>query len=510
MKPEKNDTNNDLDLKYLNAILHRITKINNVPSLSVCKDIITPTIVGESFEIKDGIYCKIKSCRIDALNNLEHFKAELYSSVYNSSQIISYIKTLVIEQENDKTNDIMSELYVFTVEENNEPRYNPRDINNLYEEATSKNKEKEEEKNKELSRLKSEIASARPELQFKTNVFVSNRRQENVKGEVASSIFSKLNFFVNNKKWYSEKGIPYHFTCMMTGQPGLGKTSCVKAVANITKRHLFIVNCGQIKTSKQFNNLFTKESVKIKTETGDTIVKIPIENRIYVLEELDILGEMLWDRRVSKYKNIDGGLSLDDFLNVFDGNIESPGRLIFLTSNYPEKLDKALTRGGRVDIMAKFIPLSNKDIIEYIKFFYDKEPSEELAKSIINRREDWDITYADICQILFSEPEDLLKSLLDKNKEKQEDFLKIKDAEKIKESSYIEQQIIDNLTCRNEIYTKPIVSNVPLTDDQTLQKFPSSDENLNIKNVYLPQKFKPDEKLYSIPVESVSWKPNNS
>ena len=107
-KPEKNDTNDDLDLKYLNAILHRITKINNVPSLSVCKDVITPTNIGESFEIKDGIYCKIKKCRIDSSNNLQNFKAELYSSICNSSQIISYIKTLVIEQENDKTNDIMS------------------------------------------------------------------------------------------------------------------------------------------------------------------------------------------------------------------------------------------------------------------------------------------------------------------------------------------------------------------------------------------------------------------
>lgn len=424
VRPEKNDISNNLDLKYLNAILHRITKINNIPSLSVCKDVITPTNVGESFEIKDGIYCKIKEYKINLENNLEKFKAEIYSSVCNSSQIISYIKALVVEQENDKTNDIMSELYVFTVEESNEMRYNP-DINNMYRSAI-RDEPVSINIDDELSKIKAKIASAPPNLEFKTNIFVSNRRQENVKGEVASSIFTKLNFFTSNKKWYSEKGIPYHFTCMLSGLPGMGKTSTVKAVANITKRHLFIVNCGEIKTSKQFNNLFTKEDVKIKTESGVIVVKIPIEKRIYVLEELDILGEMLWDRSVSKYKHIEGGLSLDDFLNVFDGNIESPGRIIFLTSNYPEKLDRALTRGGRVDIIAKFKPLGSLDIIEYIKFFHSTVPSDEIVKSINEQNIKWNITYADLCQVLFSNPGDLTKSLLDKNDEKQEYFLKTK------------------------------------------------------------------------------------
>lgn len=38
-------------------------------------------------------------------------------------------------------------------------------------------------------------------------------------------------------------------------------------------------------------------------------------------------------------------------LNVLDGVVDSPGRIVIMTTNFPDALDAALIRPGRVDKM---------------------------------------------------------------------------------------------------------------------------------------------------------------
>merc|ERR1719410_800686 len=42
-------------------------------------------------------------------------------------------------------------------------------------------------------------------------------------------------------------------------------------------------------------------------------------------------------------------LNLSGLLNVLDGVVDTPGRILIMTSNHPEKLDPALIRPGRID-----------------------------------------------------------------------------------------------------------------------------------------------------------------
>lgn len=42
-------------------------------------------------------------------------------------------------------------------------------------------------------------------------------------------------------------------------------------------------------------------------------------------------------------------LDLSGLLNVLDGIVDTPGRIVIMTTNHPEKLDKALIRPGRID-----------------------------------------------------------------------------------------------------------------------------------------------------------------
>ena len=43
-------------------------------------------------------------------------------------------------------------------------------------------------------------------------------------------------------------------------------------------------------------------------------------------------------------------------LEVLDGMMERDGRMLIITTNYPEKLDEALIRPGRIDLKVKFGP----------------------------------------------------------------------------------------------------------------------------------------------------------
>jgi len=45
----------------------------------------------------------------------------------------------------------------------------------------------------------------------------------------------------------------------------------------------------------------------------------------------------------------------DDILNAWDGIIETPGRILIISSNHYEKLDPALVRPGRIDITLELL-----------------------------------------------------------------------------------------------------------------------------------------------------------
>src|SRR5271168_1416440 len=55
--------------------------------------------------------------------------------------------------------------------------------------------------------------------------------------------------------------------------------------------------------------------------------------------------------RLSVIPSFQSSITLSGFLNALDGVVASEERIIFMTTNHPEKLDPALIRPGRVDVM---------------------------------------------------------------------------------------------------------------------------------------------------------------
>jgi len=266
-------------------------------------------------------------------------------------------------------------------------------------------------------------------LNFTKSIFRTNRTFNTVFFENKDKYIKNLDFFLHNPDWYSRKGIPYHYGILLHGHPGCGKTSIIKATLEHTKRHAFVIPLNRVKTCGELNNIFFKSDVNH--------MNIPIEKRIYIFEDIDCICDIIKDRDIVHDKELssikiekkkydlnhllfnlkdkdkdktkhDDELNLSFLLNIFDGILETPGRIIILTSNYPDKIDKALLRPGRIDINIELKKASSIIMNEILQSFYDDHVNVEF--------EDYQLTPAkvmNICQNNIFDRNNAIKEILE-------------------------------------------------------------------------------------------------
>ena len=66
-------------------------------------------------------------------------------------------------------------------------------------------------------------------------------------------------------------------------------------------------------------------------------------------------------------------------LNVLDGVVDSPNRIVIMTTNHPEKLDPALIRPGRIDVVTH---IGSVDAEQLRRLFLNFYPQVEVADSL--------------------------------------------------------------------------------------------------------------------------------
>ena len=278
---------------------------------------------------------------------------------------------------------------------------------------------------------------------FTMKQFNTNRTFKNVIGPESRLIEKRVNFFMNNKQWYSENGIPYTFGLMLYGLPGCGKTSIIKALSGVTRRHIINIKLHKYVTKTQMENLFFNETINVVQNGRNETVIIPIDQRIYLFEDLDADDtDILLDRSETpayekdekftplslnqtqsenscgfkdfKYQSREEKekeefsnekLTLSCLLNLLDGVLEAPGRIVVMTTNYIEKLDGALIRPGRIDLICEFKKCTNQSIIEFIEMFYDVELNDDSKNEILMLNE-YKITPAEMTKLMFENFED--------------------------------------------------------------------------------------------------------
>jgi len=257
--------------------------------------------------------------------------------------------------------------------------------------------------------------------------FYTTRTFDNVFFEQRQRVKNHVNFFLNRRDWYENKGIPYTLGFLFHGEPGTGKTSSVKAIANTARRHIINIQLSEIKSKAQLRHLFFNEEIHVHNGTTIERYTIPVHERLYVIEDIDAMGDSLlrreWKKPTSSVQetpkrtgdawldtvddDVKEPIDLSFLLNLLDGTLESSGRILAISSNFPERIDRALIRPGRIDMIIHFKKCNTEILNEMLLSFYDKE-----VKGLIC--EDYKWSPAEVNQILFrnfEKPEDAVREL---------------------------------------------------------------------------------------------------
>ncbi len=199
------------------------------------------------------------------------------------------------------------------------------------------------------------------------------RKMETIvlKNNLKNKVKKDLDLFLNSEDWYKERDIPYYRGYLFYGEPGTGKTSMIKAMSLYAKRHIHYLMLSEIQSD---------------TELIELLKKVDYKTTILVIEDIDAMTNIVKSRTIAdkedssdednknktSEKKKENTLTLSGLLNVLDGVFVSHGRILIMTSNHPEQLDKALLRPGRCDCKYIFDNCNKEQIKELYYLFFNE------------------------------------------------------------------------------------------------------------------------------------------
>ncbi|RCV09152.1 hypothetical protein SETIT_2G003800v2 [Setaria italica] len=156
-------------------------------------------------------------------------------------------------------------------------------------------------------------------------------------------IMEDLDSFRGNKDYYCRIGKPWKRGYLLYGPPGTGKSTMIAAMANYLNYDIYDIELTSLSNNSELRDLVTNMTSK----------------SIIVIEDIDCCFDDFNSQRTeNKSQSISSGyekkerVTMSGLLNFIDGvwSTLSGERIIVLTTNFPEKLDPALIRRGRMDM----------------------------------------------------------------------------------------------------------------------------------------------------------------
>jgi chaperone BCS1 len=173
----------------------------------------------------------------------------------------------------------------------------------------------------------------------------------------------------HTRQWYANHGIPYRRGYLFSGPPGTGKTSLASAIAGVFGLDIYVLSLlDPTMTESHFTRLFSEVPARC----------------VVLLEDVDAAGlnrddsEGATSRSPSKTANT--SVSLSGLLNAIDGVSSHEGRILIMTTNAPQQLDRALIRPGRVDIHVRFELPSQEELRDlFLSLYSDMYQNPEFS-----------------------------------------------------------------------------------------------------------------------------------
>ncbi|PKS11797.1 hypothetical protein jhhlp_001090 [Lomentospora prolificans] len=153
---------------------------------------------------------------------------------------------------------------------------------------------------------------------------------------VKERIVGDVEDFLQRQQWYVDRGIPYRRGYLLYGPPGTGKSSFIQALA------------GELNYSVAMINL--SEMGMTDDKLAYLLTKLP-KRSILLLEDADAAFVNRRQRDADGYSG--ATVTFSGLLNALDGVAAGEERIAFLTTNHIDRLDPALKRPGRVDVMER-------------------------------------------------------------------------------------------------------------------------------------------------------------
>ena len=202
-------------------------------------------------------------------------------------------------------------------------------------------------------------------------------------------VLSDMNEYLHpaTPRWYANRGIPYRRGYLFAGPPGTGKSSLAWAIAGIFGLDIYCISLVEPTLTEEdlgimFTSLPRRCVVLLEDIDSAGLVKRQEADAAAESKEQDtaakIGAEITKAISSAQQQNNKGnkdnvGISLSGLLNAIDGVASHEGRILVMTSNFPDKLDDALIRPGRIDMRIDFTKATREQAIELFTRMYSPD-----------------------------------------------------------------------------------------------------------------------------------------
>lgn len=189
---------------------------------------------------------------------------------------------------------------------------------------------------------------------------------------VKESIVADVKDFLSRQQWYVDRGIPYRRGYLLYGAPGSGKSSFILALAGELDFGVAMVNLS--------------ETGMTDDKLAYLLTKLP-KQCLLLLEDADAAFVNRRQRDADGYSG--ASVTFSGLLNALDGVAAGEERIAFLTTNHIDRLDPALIRPGRVDMLLRIGEATRFQASQmWDRFYGDKDRDGSGRERFLLRLED--------------------------------------------------------------------------------------------------------------------------